>query len=121
MDGRVQRPVIEYLRKRFKVDHVDSITEPGPNLILAENENKILVQSILDRVLISVEKHGSKGIAVVGHHDCAGNPAAQGEQYEHLVKAVMLLRRHHASLEIIRLWVDRDWKVQEVVEDEAGA
>lgn len=36
MDGRVQLPVIKYLQDRFKVQYVDTITEPGPNLILAE-------------------------------------------------------------------------------------
>jgi hypothetical protein len=36
MDGRVQLPVIDYLRKRFGVEHVDSVIEAGPNLILAE-------------------------------------------------------------------------------------
>ncbi|RKX75878.1 MAG: hypothetical protein DRP87_13470 [Spirochaetes bacterium] len=35
MDGRVQLAVIKYLQRRFDVDYVDTITEPGPNLILA--------------------------------------------------------------------------------------
>ncbi len=39
MDGRVQLPVIKYLQKHFNVDYVDSITEPGPNLILAKQTN----------------------------------------------------------------------------------
>jgi hypothetical protein len=35
MDGRVQLPVNAYLRERFGADFVDTITEPGPNAVLA--------------------------------------------------------------------------------------
>ena len=75
MDGRVQIPVIQYLKDRFDADYVDAVTEPGPNRILAEDADTRIRQSIDRRVGISVEGHGSVGIAVVGHHDCAGNPA----------------------------------------------
>lgn len=34
IDGRVQMPVNQYMQQRFKVKYVDTITEPGPNLIL---------------------------------------------------------------------------------------
>lgn len=39
MDGRVQLPVINYLKKHFKVNYVGSITEPGEvgrDFLLAE-------------------------------------------------------------------------------------
>jgi carbonic anhydrase len=75
MDGRVQGPVTEWIKKRYSVDFVDVITEPGPNNILARNLEKSSVESIKKRVEISVRKHGSKLVAIVGHHDCAGNPA----------------------------------------------
>ena len=76
MDGRVQLPVIRYLQDRFNVEYVDSVTEPGPNLLLAERTHEDMVQSILRRIRISVEKHSSVAIALAGHHECAGNPAA---------------------------------------------
>ena len=74
MDGRVQLPVIEYLKKYFNVEYVDSITEPGPNLILAEQNDINYLNSISKRLDISVKKHGSVGIAIIGHFDCAGKP-----------------------------------------------
>jgi hypothetical protein len=46
MDGRVQLPVNNWLRKRFNANFVDTITEPGPNRILATNRPKFLVDSI---------------------------------------------------------------------------
>ncbi len=109
MDGRVQLAVIRYLQERFGVDCVDSITEPGPNRILGDRTDPVLVESILNRVRISVEKHGSVGIAVVGHPDCAGNPAPPGEQAAQTARAVALLRESFPGVPVIGLWVGEDW------------
>jgi hypothetical protein len=46
MDGRVQLPVIEWLKKNYKADFIDTITEPGPNKILSERKNRFLIESI---------------------------------------------------------------------------
>lgn len=120
MDGRVQLPVINYLRERFEAGYVDTITEPGPNRILALRDDPQLVQSILVRVGISLEKHASVGLAVAGHHDCAGNPASREEQYLHLRDAVRFLRRQHPGVPVIALWVDENRHVQEIDEGTAG-
>ena len=72
MDGRVQLPVIKYLQNRFSADYIDTITEIALDLILAEEHNPDLVESILQRPDISVEKHDTKGIAVVGHYVALG-------------------------------------------------
>jgi hypothetical protein len=114
MDGRVQLPVIKYLQERYKVEFVDVITEPGPNRILAENSDNDKLRSIFERVAISIEKHKSKGIAIIGHHDCAGNPASEAEQKEHLDQAVEILRQQYGNTEIIGLWVDSNWEVHQV-------
>jgi len=42
MDGRTQIPVIDYVKRRFRVDHVDMITEPRPIRILAEQKGEII-------------------------------------------------------------------------------
>jgi hypothetical protein len=115
MDGRVQLPVTSYLQQRFDADYVDCITEPGPNLILAKQNDDGTVQSILRRVNISVEKHSSAGIALAGHHDCAGNPATREEQLKHLIAGVTFLRQHYEEIPIIGLWVDEKWKVNEII------
>ena len=86
IDGRVQLPVIRYLKKRFDADYVDSITEAGPNLILSDCNNTSSIQMILGKLRISVENHNSVGIAIVGHYDCAGNPASQDDQIIHIKK-----------------------------------
>ncbi len=116
VDGRVQLPVISYLQKRFKVDYVDSITEAGPNLILSEYKNMVSIETIFNKLKISIEKHNSVGIGIVGHYDCAGNPATQDNQIRHIQKAIKLLRQQYENIEIIGLWVDKNWEVHEIVE-----
>ncbi len=107
MDGRVQVPVIEYLQEYFDVKYVDSITEPGPNLILAEHKDTNYLNSIAKRIDISVNKHGSIGIAIVGHYDCAGNPATDEEQDNHTREAVKYIKRTYPNIKVIGLWVDK--------------
>ena len=114
MNGRTQLPVIKYLQKRFNAKYVDSITKPGPNLILSEQTDIYLVESILTRLKISVEKHKSVGVAIVGHYDCAGNPAKKDEQIQHIEESIRLIRQQYKKLEIIGLWVDENWKVNDV-------
>ena len=111
MDGRVQIPVIRYLQERFGVLYVDAITEPGPNRILAERETPEQVASILARLAISIEQHGTQQVAIVGHHDCAGNPAPAAIQKEQIRQAAAFLRQQHPQLDVIGLWVDENWQV----------
>jgi carbonic anhydrase len=73
-----------------------------------------VVEGILRKVRISIEEHGSVGVAVVGHYDCAGNPASREEQIGHLQEALRLLRPHCGDLELLALWVGEEWVVEEV-------
>jgi hypothetical protein len=114
MDGRVQLPVIQYLQGRFSADYVDSITEPGPNLILSQQSNVNIVESIFNRIKISVDHHGSVGIAVAGHYNCAGNPSPKEQQTAHTLDAIQCIKSRYGNLEIIGLWVDENWKVSEL-------
>ena len=115
MDGRVQEPVINFMKVRYGLDFVDMITEPGPIKALAENETTA-VTSIAKRVAVSVEKHKSTVIAVVGHHDCAGNPVPADEQAEQIKKALALLRTWNLPLKLIGIYVSDTWLVKVVEE-----
>ena len=114
MDGRTQLPVINYLMKKYGADYVDSITEPGPVKILSERTYLTIVDRIKKRVAISVEKHGSRHIAVVGHHDCAGNPADREAQLRQIAASLKLIREWGFAAEVIGLWVDENREVSEV-------
>ncbi len=114
MDGRVQEPVINFLKTRFEATYVDSITEPGPIAILAAGSDKPILDNLIKRIDISVNKHGSQGIAVAGHYDCAGNPVPKNEQLKQLKTSCEFLIVKYPAVEIIGLWVDDNWAVTEI-------
>jgi carbonic anhydrase len=117
MDGRTQLPVIGYLKKKFNAKYVDMITEAGPNKILAVGVDGFLVKSIIKRVRISVEKHGSEIIAIVGHFDCAGNPSIKEEQAIHTKDAIDVIKKEFPHMNILGLWVDQNGVVSELEEN----
>ena len=115
MDGRVQQPVIEWMKKKYAVDYVDMITEPGPNKILAENTDDTAVRSIRKRVEISVKKHLSTTIAIIGHEDCAGNPVDKEKQVQQIKSAVHIIQSWGYKVSVIGLWVDDQFNVHEII------
>ena len=117
MDGRVQRPVLDYLSSLFMADYVDQVTEAGPVGVLAADPESDLSRSIYRRIDVSVNAHGSVGIGVVAHYDCAGNPKPEVKQKEDLRRAVEAIRARYKKQRVVPLWVDRRWKVNEVAFD----
>jgi carbonic anhydrase len=114
MDGRVQVPIMEYLKTKYGVDYVDMITEAGPVYPLSRGEMKNIIDSIRKRVEISVHKHHSQLIAIVAHADCAGNPVDKETQIRQLLAAVKKVAAWNFRAQVIGLWVDQRWKVNEV-------
>ncbi|MCX6661533.1 MAG: hypothetical protein NTY91_03180 [Euryarchaeota archaeon] len=115
MDGRVQLPVIDWMKKHSTADFVDMITEPGPNKILAEDNSNGLIQSLKKRVEISVFKHASSQIAIIGHFDCAGNPVDKETQLEQIKAAVHTIQSWAFQVPVIGLWVDDHWTVHKIL------
>ena len=111
IDGRVQKPVVEYIQKSFSVDYVDMITEPGPNKILSEGRDASIVASLKKKVEISIKRHNSQFIAIAAHYDCAGNPENEDAQKEQLRKAVkVIISWGFPVKKIIALWLDENFK-----------
>jgi len=115
MDGRVQEGVSKYLKKNFALDYVDTITEAGPVKILAENNDEVQINSIIKKIKISVEKHNSRLIAIVAHHDCAGNPVPDKQQLEQLTEAILnmerLIKQFELEADCVGLWVGENMQV----------
>ncbi|ROL58831.1 hypothetical protein D9V86_11480 [Bacteroidetes/Chlorobi group bacterium ChocPot_Mid] len=114
MDGRTQLPVIDYMKTKFNVEYVDMITEAGPIKYLAEADNEIILNSIFERIDISINKHFSRVIAVVGHQDCARNPLNKMEQVKQINSSIYLLRHKYKDCKIIGLYVNEIWEVEEI-------
>jgi hypothetical protein len=115
MDGRVQIPVIHWMKHEYKADCVDIITEPGPNKILSEQRFGLDAQSIRKRVEISVKAHGSKIIAISGHHDCVGNPSNKETQLKQIKDAVERIKSWDLNVQVVGLWIDDCWIVHKIV------
>ncbi len=109
MDGRVQIPVIEYIKNKYEVHYVDMITLPGPNKVLAESKDKSALASIKRCVEISVNIHRSKVIAIVGHYDCAGNPTNKETQLKHILNAIKMISSWGFNVKVIGLWINQNW------------
>ena len=114
IDGMVQAPVIDFLKKRFGVDYVDCITEASPVRILSGLTNRRQVQSILDRIELSIVRHKSKAIAVVAHQDCVAGAADKAQLLEWLDISVKYLIGQYSTVETIGLWVDENLTVTEM-------
>jgi len=120
MDGRAQLPVSEAVRSLFGVSHVDTITGPGIVRFLAEEPDSSETRAALSNVRISVDKHGSRAIAVAAHQDCAGNPCSDGAQQEQLRRAVAFLKDRFAVCKVVGLWIGTDWAAKVLVPDASG-
>ena len=111
MDGRVQLPAIEWMMKKYNAKYVDIISEPGPIKILDEDKNSCLVESIKNRIDVSVNKHLSRVIAIIGHYDCAGNPVEKEIQIKQIKNSIKKVSSWNFNAEIIGLWIDENWEV----------
>jgi hypothetical protein len=113
IDGRIQLPVIDYLQNRFGVDYVDNVTDAGPVGFLSQHPESDDANSIYRRVAVSISAHSSLGIAIVAHHDCAGNPISDSEQIQQIQKCLDILSNRFPQMEVIGLWLDKNWEVHE--------
>ncbi len=112
MDGRVQEPVISWVKENLGTPFVDMITEPGMDGLLGGNPEEEIPLPVLSKLKVSLEKHDSKTIIVVGHHDCAGNPVDKNTHKEHLRAAVKKLRKLYPELTVIGLWVSEKFEAE---------
>jgi len=77
MDGRVQIPVIDFIKQKTGVQYVDMITEAGTVKFLAEPGHPEMKEMIKKSLMISIDAHKSKNVFIVAHVNCAGNPVSE--------------------------------------------
>ena len=111
MDGRVQLPVLHWIKENYRVDFVDVITEAGMDGVLSKQED---ISEVVRSINISVNVNKSTRLFVVGHYDCRGNPVDDGTHQQQIVIAANRLRTHWPNHEIVGLWVNNMWKVEVV-------
>jgi len=113
MDGRVQLPVIHWIKENCGVDYVDMITDAGMDGVLAGEDCKDM-DNLLKKIEISLKKHNSNIVFVVGHHDCGGNPVDDETHKKQIRIAVEKVKSWKHSIHIIGLWVSNEWTVEKI-------
>jgi hypothetical protein len=114
IDGRTQEPVIDFMKHKYGIDGVDMITFPGVDGIMSSSGFSDEIALIRKAVSISVEKHGSRIIAVIGHFDCAGNPGNREHHHANIGKAVQEVSSWNFDAEIVGLYVNDKRQIEEV-------
>lgn len=112
IDGRVQLPVSEWIRRNHGVEFVDVISEPGCDLALSKGSDA--EPAIRSKLGISVRAHGSELVFVSGHHECAANPVSRDEHVEQIRKAASRIASWGMPVQVRGLWVGESWGVEQV-------
>jgi hypothetical protein len=113
IDGRAHRPVHDWLKASFDAEFVDRITDPGVDKALASGSEDV-IERIKKEVLISVNAHSSKTVAVVGHHDCAAHPVSEAQHKQDIVEAMVIVTSWNLPVQVVGLWVNSEWQVEVV-------
>ncbi len=111
IDGRVQRPVTDWLKIAGHADYVDMVTEPGPEKALTSGD-AVLEQAIRAKVEISVNAHGSRVVACAAHFDCAGNPVSDAEHARQVRASVDVIAHWGLAVRVIGLWVTENGYIE---------
>ena len=109
MDGRVQLPVLQWIKQNYSVDFVDVVTEAGMDNVLCNQQD---ISEVLRSIAISVNLNKSTMLFVVGHYDCRGNPVEEIVHRQEIIGAVKRLKEHWPKQEIRGLWVNKNWSVE---------
>jgi hypothetical protein len=114
IDGRAQEPVAAWVRAHGQVDYVDTVTIPGADNALTQMSPDRLAQ-MREMVEVSVNAHGSRIIAIAGHFGCAAF-AADREQHEAAIRsAVDVARGWGLPAQVVGLWVNDQWQIEQIV------
>ncbi|MDX2431111.1 MAG: hypothetical protein QNK35_09270 [Bacteroides sp.] len=115
IDGRIQYPVLDFLKKNYEMDYFDSLTEAGPLKILTERTDKCRLFSLKEQISTSLEENGSRFIALVGHHDCTDNQEERAGQEKQIDKVLKYLKKAYGDeITYVGLYVNERWEVEEI-------
>ena len=110
IDGRIQLPVIQWIKDNYGMDYVDMITEPGIDGFLSDEANSI--DEINRKVKMSIERNNALIIFIAGHHDCRGNPGSEANHKEQVLLSRDRLKKVFPEKDVEGLWINSEWKVE---------
>lgn len=113
IDGRVQRPVSDWIKSNLNVDFVDTITEPGIDRVLSGGD-RAFIEEVKRFVGISVSAHGSHAIVLAGHHGCAADPVLKEKHFEQIRKGLEVIKSWDFDATVVGLFVNKNWEIEVV-------
>jgi len=93
------------------VNHVDLITEPGPDKVLSQG-TPAQIAEIKRSVLVSHTAHHSRIVILAGHHGCAGNPVTEAEHRAQIAQGTQVIANWGLGMRVIGLWITPDWGIE---------
>lgn len=118
MDGRIQEAVFEFGRKHFQALFPDTITDAGIVKEIAFNPLPEYFEHLKKELMVSVVNHGSKGILVNGHQDCAGNPTDDETHKKDVLRAAEFISTLvEDKIPVAAVFVslrNHEWMVEEI-------
>ncbi|MCA1645266.1 MAG: hypothetical protein LC797_07280 [Chloroflexi bacterium] len=110
IDGRVHLPLINWMRDMLSVDYVDLVTHPGADGFLAQEPERA-GNALRASIDVSIQRHASPVLALVGHHECAANPGSAELHREHLLQGLRVVQNWGLGVKLFALWVNADWQI----------
>ncbi|HEX5734457.1 MAG TPA: carbonic anhydrase [Blastocatellia bacterium] len=114
IDGRVQIPVLDWIKLHLNVDYVDLITEPGPDQALALSTD--IRARIFEKVCLSLKVHDPIAIAIAAHWDCIANPVSMQEHLDQIREGVRIIESWRLRRRAVGLWVN-EWGYVDLISD----
>ena len=111
IDGRVQQPVTDWMKSYAGVDHIDLVTEPGPDKVISDGTQPV-VDEVVRKVSFSIRHHASSVVALAGHYDCAANTATREEHVEQIVKSMRVLLAYNLEARLLGLYLNKESSVE---------
>ena len=117
MDGRIQEPLRTWIAERFGPHHVDTVTQPGMDGVLAGRTSLGDVELARRMTAISVNAHKSGIVVISGHHDCAGNPVDRERHIRDIKDAVKTVKSWEgmSGIRIMGVWINENWEPEQVI------
>jgi hydrogenase maturation factor len=114
IDGRIQIPVVEFLRNLWNVEWVDVVTEIAPERLLSDGNEEESVRRIHENITASLVQQLEARLAVASHSGCDCNNVPDEEKREMVRASVRILREAHQDASIIGVWVDETGTVSQL-------
>ena len=111
IDGRIQEPLQQWLKKKYELDYVDMITEHGAEKLFSDDKHQ---SELRNKVSYSIKNSNSKIILVSAHHDCEGNMVSKDKQISQIKDAISIIQSWNLGVPVTGAWFNEQLQVESI-------